>query len=268
MEGSPDLRWAREAAAYLGTRHHEILLTEKEFLAAVPDTVRHTESYDTTTVRASVGNLLVSRYVRDHSEDTVIFVGDVSDELFGSYRGFSQAPDPGAFDRANREMLFNIHRFDVLRSDRTISGAGLEARVPFGDLDFMQFVLSLPAKTKMFGGPVMEKLVLRRAFEGYLPKSLLYRRKEAFSDGVSSVKRGWHEILKEYAEAMYSDAEFAKRAPGCGVPDKESLWYYDLYRANGFADACTTEPPFGKRAWRHPFCGEDADPSARTLDCY
>ena len=126
----------------------EIVLGEGDFLRAVSDTVWHIESYDITSVRASVGNLLVSRYVRDHSDDTVIFVGDVADELFASYRGFSQAPDPGAFDRANRDMLFNIHRFDVLRSDRTISGAGLEARVPFGDIDLMQFWLD--RRHKMF----------------------------------------------------------------------------------------------------------------------
>ena len=271
MEGSPDLKWAREAADHLGTCHHEIVLGEGDFLRAVSDTVWHIESYDITSVRASVGNLLVSRYVRDHSDDTVIFVGDVADELFASYRGFSQAPDPGAFDRANRDMLFNIHRFDVLRSDRTISGAGLEARVPFGDIDLMQFVLGLPAGCKMFGGGVIEKLLLRRAFEGYLPKPLLYRRKEAFSDGVAGLRRGWHEILKEHADGIYSDAEFGRKVAACGLdlPDKESLWYYDLYRSHGFAEACSTEPPFGNQGfWRHPFCGKDADPSARTLECY
>ena len=267
MAGSPDLQWARRAAEHLGTDHHEVLLTEEEFLAAVRDTVWHTESYDTTTVRASVGNLLVSRYVRDHSDDTVLFVGDVADELFGSYRGFCKAPDADAFDRANRRMLFNIHRFDVLRSDRTISGAGLEARVPFGDKAFLRYVLSLPGASKMFGGERMEKMLLREAFEGYLPRELLYRRKEAFSDGVAGLERGWHEVLQERAAREVADDEL-EREPS--VPDKETCWYLRLYRACGFEACCGAgRPPFGADGfWRHPFCDADADPSARLLDCY
>lgn len=299
MKGSVDLKWAAVAAKYLRTKHHEICLTEKEFLDAVPDTVWHTESFDTTTIRASVGNFLVSRYIRDNSDDKVIFVGDVADELFASYRGFCKAPSPEAFAQANRDMLFDIHLFDVLRSDRTISGAGLEARVPFGDPELLIEVLTMAADAKMFssGGdakaatkasssasaaddgkpplkkkrtdspPVMEKYVLRKAFEGYLPHDLLYRRKEAFSDGVSSEKSSWFQVLRDHVATMYTDEDLEKARrtrSGPEIPDKESLWYRDLYDKD-FGQCMPLPVP---RYWRHPFCDPKADPSARLLECY
>ena len=285
MKGSVDLKFARQAAKYLGTRHTEICLSEQEFLDAIPETIWHTESFDTTTIRASVGNLLISKYIRDHSEDTVIFVGDVADELFASYRGFSHAPSPQELFKANRDMLFNIHYYDVLRSDRSISAAGLEARVPFGDLKFMEQVLAMDPSLKMFSPgkvlppgenldngdkpvPVMEKHILRKAFEGYLPHSLLYRRKEAFSDGVSPCDRGWFEIIREHVDTIYSDKDLALARltvrGGIPVPDKESLWYLDIYDQH-FA---TIMPEPIPTYWRHPFCDANADPSARLLGCY
>ena len=177
----------------------------------------------TTTVRASVGNLLVSRYIREETEDRVIFVGDVADELFGSYRGFARAPSRRAFADANAAMLREIHFYDVLRSDRTISAAGLEARVPFADGDFVRFCVALdPAEHKMFGDEEgrMEKHLLREAFRGYLPDAVLWRRKEAFSDGVSAQDRSWFQVLREHVAAMApaldaaSDAAFALDASG------------------------------------------------------
>ena len=287
MPGSVDLRWARVAADYLGTEHHEICLTEADFLNAIPRTVWHTESFDTTTIRASVGNLLISEYIRDLSEDVVIFVGDVADELFASYRGFCQAPDRKSFFDANRTMLFDIHQYDVLRSDRTISSAGLEARVPFADLDLMLEVLQMDPGLKMFhsggvavaGGDnnqknhVMEKHVLRRAFEGYLPKDLLYRRKEAFSDGVSSDKRDWFVAIREHVDPMFSEADLKHQqlkdiSSGLPrVPDKESLWYRQIYDSY-FAQSMPNPFSHNRGYWRHPFCDVNADPSARLLDCY
>ena len=122
------LYWAKKASEYLGTEHHEICLTEQEFLDAIPKTVAITESFCTTTIRASVGNHLVSLYIKEHTDDVVIYCGDVADEIFGSYRGFMKAPSDEAFREANEKIVRDVHLFDVLRSDRSISGAGLEAR--------------------------------------------------------------------------------------------------------------------------------------------
>ena len=210
LEGSVDLYWAKKASEYLGTEHHEICLTEKEFLDAIPKTIMMTESFCTTTIRASVGNHLVSLYIKENTDDTVIYCGDVSDEIFGSYRGFMKAPTDEEFRKANEKILKDVHLYDVLRSDRSISGAGLEARVPFADKDFVNYIMGLPAKYKQFNDEKMEKYYLRKAFEGYLPDELLFRRKEAFSDGVSSQTRSWFEIIKEYADKEITDENYEK----------------------------------------------------------
>jgi len=186
FEGATDLYYAKMASEHIKTNHNEKVVTEKEFLDAIETTIYQIESYDTTTVRASVGNYLVSQFIREcNYGDVVIFCGDVADEIFGSYRGFTLAPDTESFQRENIKMLKNIHFFDVLRSDKTISSAGLEARVPFGGKDFIEYVMSLHPKHKMFNKEVIEKNLLRKAVEDLLPHELLWRRKEAFSDGVS-----------------------------------------------------------------------------------
>jgi asparagine synthase (glutamine-hydrolysing) len=263
LEGSEDLKYARIAADYLKTNHTEIIVTEDEFLAAIPETIWMIESYDTTTVRASVGNYLVSKYIKSHSEDTVIFCGDVADEIFGSYRGFTKAPDSQSFKRENESMLKNIHYFDVLRSDRSISGAGLEARVPFADKEFLQFCMSLPSRYKMFDKTKIEKHILREAFKGYLPDKLLYRRKEAFSDGVSSKSRSWFQIIQEFVDTKIDkdavhDGLYKHNPPY----DKESLYYRNIFESY-YPDQANIIPYF----WKHPFCTEK-DPSARLLDVY
>lgn len=271
MPGSVDLACARQVAEFLGTDHHEVVVSEADFLRAVPETVWHTETHDITTVRASVGNYLVSRHIAATSPNRVVFVGDVADEAFASYRGFARAPSDEALRDANVAMLREIHFYDVLRSDRSISGAGLEARVPFADAEFLRFVMhKLPAGSgKRFKAGKMEKHVLRRAFEGYLPEKLLWRRKEAFSDGVASEDRGWHTAIAEHVHELYRDEVFEarKQKKEPGRPDlcsKEQLWYWDIYRSR-FRNIARPVP----HVWRHPFAETpDEDPSARTLDCY
>ena len=262
LKGSVDLYWARIAADYLGTDHHEICVTEKDFLDAIPKTIKQIESFCTTTIRASVGNYLVSLYIKENTPDTVIYCGDVSDEIFGSYRGFMNAPDDESFLEANIKMLKDICYFDVLRSDRSISGAGLEARVPFGDKYLVNYVMSLPPKYKTFGKDKIEKYYLRKAFEGYLPHDLLYRKKEAFSDGVSSLERNWFDIIKEYVDKIIPDnIDFAKGFNGPQPYDKESYWYRTIYDEH-FKNIVLI--PY---YWKHPFCNQ-LDPSARLLKCY
>jgi asparagine synthase (glutamine-hydrolysing) len=270
LEGSVDLKWARRVAEHLGTRHHEVCLTEEQFLDAIDTTIYQIESYDTTTVRASVGNYLVSQYIYKNTDNVVIFCGDMSDEIFGSYRGFTKAPSDHAFAQENVRMVRDVRCFDLLRSDKSISGAGLEARVPFADKTLLECVMSLPPWMKRFGEGAdyaVEKHLLRTAFEGLLPEDVMWRRKEAFSDGVSGHERTWVQIIKEYVDTRVSDVElslandlhkFEHNAPY----DKESYYYRTVFERHFLGKGRAETVPY---FWRHPFCEGTLDPSARLL---
>jgi len=266
LDNATDLKFAKMASEHLDTKHHECLLTEKEFMDAIPETIYQIESYDTTTVRASVGNYLVSQFIRKEAVgDVVIYCGDVSDGIFGSYRGFCLAPNSTEFRRENIKMLEMIHYFDVLRSDKTISSAGLEARVPFAGKDLIEFVMSLHPKFKTFDAERMEKYILRKAFEDFLPSELIWRRKEAFSDGVSGLERSWFEIIQEFTDSLYTNEEYEEKRLKYeyNMPyDKESLYYREIFEK--FYPGREKNIPY---FWRHPFTTEK-DPSARKLECY
>jgi asparagine synthase (glutamine-hydrolysing) len=267
------LAWARKVADYLGTNHHEVCLTETQFLNAIEDTIYQIESYDTTSVRASVPNYLVSKYISANTDDCVIYCGDMSDEIFGSYRGFMKAKSDEDFFAENVRMVRDVCYFDLLRSDKSISGAGLEARVPFADKKFLQYVMSIPARYKTFNDERIEKYIFRKAFQGLLPDDILWRRKEAFSDGVSGHGRSWFQIIREHVESRAGDDEYYnynRYITAMGVDNKihnipydaESLFYRNTF-VNLFSDCEETIPYF----WRHPFC-EEKDPSARLLSFY
>lgn len=270
MPGSVDLHNAKIVSRFLGTVHHEVMLSEEDFLNAIPETIWHIESPDVTSVRASVGNFLVSKYIAKNTEDKVIFNGDVADELFASYLGFCRAPNPKSLRQENIKMLLNIHYFDVLRSDRSISGAGLEARTPFADKAFMKYVMSLHPNLKQFDSEPhgrMEKHVLRTAFMdgGYLPASILWRKKEAFSDGVSSTRRSWHKIAQKRAQAERA------RITGDAFPRDpdwtDEQWWYNRLFTDRFGHKFIQQAiPF---RWKHPFAGaeDNEDPSARQIVC-
>jgi asparagine synthase (glutamine-hydrolysing) len=269
LKGSTDLIWARKVADYLGTNHHEVCLTEEEFLGAIEETIAQIESYDTTSVRASVPNYLVSKYIAANTDDCVIYCGDMSDEIFGSYRGFMKAQTEEEFKRENERMVRDVCYFDLLRSDKSISGAGLEARVPFADKKFLQYVMSIPPRYKMFSDERMEKYIFRKAFSGLLPDDILWRRKEAFSDGVSGHERSWFQIIKDHVDRHVTNEEYNKNKEFIEYPhvynapyDKESYYYRKIF--NRFYPDCETTIPY---FWRHPFC-EEKDPSARLLTCY
>ena len=207
MEGSEDLRMAKLVADHLGTTHHEIKLDEQEFIDAIPEVIRMIESNDTTTVRASVGNYLICKYIRENSDAKVVFNGDGSDEVAGGYLYFHYAPDSIEFDKECRRLLKDIHLFDVLRSDRTISCHGLEARTPFLDRGFVETYLSIPPNLRNHNKTkTCEKYLIRTAFNemNILPKEVLWRRKEAFSDGVSKKTKSWFEIIQDFAEEKYN----------------------------------------------------------------
>lgn len=203
LEGSEDLKYARLVAKHIDSDHHEIVVTEEHFLSFIERVIYDIESYDTTTVRASMGNWLISKYIAENSNCKVVFNGDGSDEVCGGYMYFHLAPDSIEFDKECRKLLNNIHYFDVLRSDRSISSHGLEARTPFLDKSFVETYLSINPNMRnhVFMGKC-EKYLLRRAFSGtdLLPNSVLWRTKEAFSDGVSSNKKSWFSILQDHIQ--------------------------------------------------------------------
>lgn len=220
LAGSVDLEYAKIVAEHLGTKHTEIIVTEQDFLDAIPDVIKCIESYDTTTVRASIGNWLLGKYISENSEAKVIFNGDGSDELLGGYLYMQKAPDMIEFDKECRRLLKDIHTFDVLRSDKSISSHGLEPRTPFLDRTWVQYYFSIPIDMRFHPAQKnMEKYLLRSAFsiENYsnndgnelLPYSVLWRRKEAFSDGVSKNSRSLYEIIQEFTDKVIRE-EYSK----------------------------------------------------------
>ena len=223
-----DLKYAREVADYIGAEHTDVIITEQDVLEALPKVVELLGTYDITTIRASVGMYLVCKYIHENTDLRVILTGEISDEIFG-YKYTDFAPSPEAFQEEAQKRLRELHMYDVLRADRCISVNSLEARVPFGDLDFVKYVMSLDPKLKInsYG---KGKYLLRHAFEGdYLPYDILFREKAAFSDAVG---HSMVDDIKNYAEKTYSDAEFEERKQKYtfAAPfTKESLLYRELF---------------------------------------
>lgn len=233
---SPDLRAAREVAAFIGTDHHEIALDVEQGVAALRDIIWHVESYDVPTVRASIPMYFLSRYIRERGVK-VVLSGEGSDEIFGGYLYFYFADDPESFQRETVERVRNLHLSDVLRADKSTMAHGLEARVPFLDLAFLDLAMSIDPVLKRPLAPDngrvgrMEKALLRTAFadpaDPLLPVSVLWRQKEQFSDGVGY---GWVDRLKAHAESAVSDDELAEAADRFPYETPTSKEGY-LYRA-------------------------------------
>jgi len=270
FEGSEDLRHARMVADWIGSRHTEIIMTAEQFYAAIPEVVGVIQSCDITTVRASVGNYLVAREIRRRSEAKVIFNGDGSDEVLGGYIYFYAAPSDSAFEEETARLLRDIHAFDVLRSDRSISGNGLEPRTPFLDKEFVRVARSVPTALLRPGVDGRgEKWILRKAFEetGLLPNAVLWRRKEAFSNGVAGAAKDWAEEIRERLAGDAGDADWEMKA---GMFDylrptsPEALWYREL-----FASACGPYEEFVRAVtpyyWLPKWIDSGGDPSALVL---
>jgi asparagine synthase (glutamine-hydrolysing) len=189
-------------AEHIGSKHTQIICTEEDFLNSIPNVIVDIESYDTTTVRASVGNWNVAKYIKEHSDAKVILNGDGADELMGGYLYFHKCPDSTEFDKECVRLLENIHYFDVLRSDKSISSHGLEGRTPYLDRKFVEAYLSLAETERCHSiNEKQEKYLIRDIIKNYdpflLPDEILYRKKEAFSDGVSGLKKSWYQIIQE-----------------------------------------------------------------------
>lgn len=266
MEGDAiDLKYAREVADYIGSDHTEVVITRDDVIEALPRVVELLATYDITTIRASIGMYLVCKAIHETTDIRVLLTGEISDELFG-YKYTDFAPDPTAFQHEAEKRIRELHMYDVLRADRCISVNSMEARVPFGDLDFVRYVMSLDPAIKMnvYG---KGKYLLRHAFEGdYLPNSILYREKAAFSDAVG---HSMVDDLRAYAEAQYTDVQFYDRRAAYTHAQpftKESLLYRELFE--GFYPhqaAMVADFWMPNRAWK----GCDVnDPSARVLANY
>ena len=260
-----DLKYARQVADYLGADHTEVIITRDDVIQALPEVVAALGTYDITTIRASVGMYLVCRAIHKTTDIRVLLTGEVSDELFG-YKYTDFAPSPAAFQAEAKKRVDELYMYDVLRADRCISVNSLEARVPFGDLDFVRYVMSIDPRMKVntYG---KGKYLLRRAFEGdLLPRDILWREKAAFSDAVG---HSMVDDLKEYAESLYTDLEFARRSRlySFAAPfTKESLLYRELFEASYPGQAPMVSGFWmPNRSWK----GCDvSDPSARVLSNY
>ena len=270
MPGGSDLQYAKKVANHINSNHTEIMISENEFLQNIEEVIYQIESYDTTTVRASVGNYLVAKYISENSDAKVIFNGDGSDELTGGYMYFHNCPNNIEFDYECKRLLKDIQYFDVLRSDRTISCHGLEARTPFLDRSFVHNYLSLPIEHRNFNTRNgMEKWLLRKSFEvmdnNLLPNEVLWRTKEAFSDGVSSVQKSWYEIIQEHLEDKYTDQDLneSKIKYQHNPPQtKEQLYYREIFEKY-YASNGNVIPYF----WMPKYI-DSKDASARSLEIY
>jgi asparagine synthase (glutamine-hydrolysing) len=270
MPGGEDLKFARIVADHIGSKHTEIIVSEDDFFNAIPDVIKTIESYDTTSVRASVGNYLVSKYISKNSNAKVIFNGDGSDELTGGYLYFHAAPDALSFDCEVKRLLSDIHFFDVLRSDKSISSNGLEPRTPFLDREWVQTYLSIPIRYR-YNPNRMEKWLLRKSVEimepDLLPNEVLWRTKEAFSDGVSSQSKSWYEIITERIDNMSKNYDeqlnIIHNSSSHLLPiTKEQIYYRKLF--DEYYPNCYNVVPY---FWMPRFV-EANDASARTLNIY
>jgi asparagine synthase (glutamine-hydrolysing) len=268
LENSEDLKYARIVSKWINSYHTEITVTEDDMFNAIPEVIMAIESYDTTTVRASIGNYLLGKYIAKHSQAKVIFNGDGSDELFGGYLYMNKCPDDIEFDKETRRLLKDIHLFDVLRSDKSISSNGLEPRTPFLDRNFANYVLSIPPYFRNHNNlNHIEKYLLRESFVDYtdsrgyniLPDAILFRKKEAFSDGVSTKGRSLYTILQEKIANKLN--ENSSRMFSTSI-DTEKYYYRKIF--NEYFPNCENIIPY---LWMPKYTNTN-DPSARTLYFY
>lgn len=260
-----DLKYAKEVADYLKTNHHEVIITRDDVISSLEEVIYNLATYDITTIRASVGMYLLCKYIHENTDIKVLLTGEISDELFG-YKYTDYAPNPEEFQKESKKRIDEIHMYDVLRADRCISSNSLEARVPFGDLAFVKYVMEIDPKIKM-NRYNKGKYLLRKAFEGdYLPKDILYREKAAFSDAVG---HSLVEDIKEFAEDYYTDEEFEinrKKYTFAQPFTKESLMYREIFEKYYPGQAHMIKDFWmPNKSWKG--CDVD-DPSARFLKNY
>ena len=272
LQGSPDLKHARHVATYLGTVHHEIIFTIQEGLDAIRDVIYHLETFDVTSIRAATPMYLMARKIKSMGIKMVLS-GEGADEIFGGYLYFHMAPSVQEFHEETVRKLSMLSKYDCLRANKATAAWGLETRVPFLDKEFLDVAMSFDPLDKMCPGKKIEKEILRKAFEGYLPDEILWRQKEQFSDGVGY---SWIDTLKKQAQEMVSDAMFAhakERFPVQTPSSKEEYLYRQIFESHfsnptapltvpiGPTIACSTPTAF---RWSKEFAAMN-DPSGRAV---
>lgn len=272
LEGSPDLVAAQTVADSIGTIHHSVIFTEQEGIDALKEVIYHLETYDVTTIRASTPMYLMARKIKAMGIKMVLS-GEGADEIFGGYLYFHKAPNAQEFHEELNRKLDRLHKFDCLRANKSMSAWGIEARVPFLDKHFMDVAMRINPEDKMCGNGKMEKAILRESFEGYLPKEILWRQKEQFSDGVGY---SWIDGLRAHVESLVSDQQLENahiRFPVNTPDNKEGYYYRTIFEEKyplataadcvigGKSVACSTEEAL---AWDESF-KDNADPSGRAV---
>ena len=261
-----DLKYARMVADFIGSDHRSVIISEKDVLDALPTVVELLGTWDITTIRASIGMYLVCKWIHEHTDVRVLLTGEISDELFG-YKYTDFAPNAAAFQEEAEKRIRELNVYDVLRADRCISVNSLEARVPFGDLKFVRYAMSVDPELKM-NNHNMGKYLIRKAFadDHILPDEILWRQKAAFSDAVG---HSMVNDLKALAERTYTDKEFGEKASKYDYRrpfTKESLLYRELFE-QFYPGQAHMIPDFWMPNKTWPGCDVD-DPSARVLANY
>ena len=264
-EDAIDLKYAKQVADYIGSEHTEIYMTPEEVISSLRDVIKLLGTFDITTIRASMGMYLLCKGIHEQTDIRVLLTGEISDELFG-YKYTDFAPSAEAFQEESVKRVHELHMYDVLRADRCISVNSLEARVPFGDLDFVKYVMAVDPEMKL-NKYNKGKYLLRHAFEGdYLPHDIIYREKAAFSDAVG---HSMVDYLKEYAEKYYSDEEFeldCTKYAHAKPFTKESLLYREIFDKY-YHGNCEMIVDFWMPNKEWEGCNVN-DPSARVLSNY
>ena len=272
LEGSPDLAAAQKVAEHIGTVHHEIKFTIQEGLDAIREVIYHLETYDITTIRASTPMFLMARAIKALGIKMVLS-GEGADELFGGYLYFHKAPNAKEFHEETVRKLEKLHQYDCLRANKSLAAWGIEGRVPFLDKEFIEVAMRINPKDKMISGDRMEKWVLRKAFEDYLPKSVVWRQKEQFSDGVGY---SWIDNLKKVVGEKVTDEQMDNahfRFPVQTPQNKEEFFYRSIFESHFPSDAAALSVPSVPSvacstpvalAWDEAFQNQN-DPSGRSV---
>ena len=242
LEGSPDLAAAKKVSDHIGSIHHEVIFTIQEGLDAIKDVIYHLETYDITTVRASTPMFLMARSIKSHGIKMVLS-GEGADELFGGYLYFHKAPSAKEFHKETVRKLDKLHQYDCLRANKSLAAWGIEGRVPFLDKEFIDVAMRINPQDKMINKDRMEKWVVRKAFEDYLPESVAWRQKEQFSDGVGY---SWIDTLKEVVEVSVSNEQMDNahfRFPLQTPQNKEEFYYRSIFEEHFSSDAAALSVP-------------------------